>query len=323
MKNPKTINSLMAYMRNRKGIKIEGSTQKRKLRYMGYFHGYKGYRFYRKPSNLFNYTIFNELQAVYSFDMDLKTLMYPRIMFLETTTKNYALEVILKRANSRRFADIYSKVLTNYKSYPIGNHNYKEAIKNRLKLRNKVYSAISRDYGNRFVVNHYYDKDQPLPIWAIFEIISLGEFATFIDCLDQATRKEISKQVGIKTSVDSDGKMLPSMIYTLKDLRNSVAHNNTIFDTRFNTSGINSRIAKYIESETGIKQITFNTIVDYVILISFLLKLLKCPKSEIVTFVKDFENIIEVFRKSVSISIYSAVVYTDTRNKLTLLKKWL
>lgn len=323
MKNPKSINSLMAYMRKSKGIKIEGSTQKRKLRYMGYFHGYKGYRFYGRPTNLFNYTTFNELQAVYSFDMALKTLMYPKIMFLETTTKNYALEVILKRANSRRFADIYSKLLTNYKSFPIGNSDYKKAINKRLTLRNKVYSAISRDYGNRFVVNHYYDKDQPLPIWAIFEIISLGEFATFIDCLDQTTRKEISKQVGIKTSVDSDGKMLPSMIYTLKDLRNSVAHNNTIFDTRFNTSGINSRIAKYIESETGIKQITFNTIVDYVILISFLLKLLKCPKSEIVTFVKDFENIIEVFRKSVSISIYSAVVYTDTRNKLTLLKKWL
>lgn len=323
MKNPKTINSLMAYMRKSKGIKIEGSTQKRKLRYMGYFHGYKGYRFYGRPTNLFNYTTFNELQAVYSFDMDLKTLMYPKIMFLETTTKNYALEVILKRANSRRFADIYSKLLTNYKTFPIGNNKYKNAIDKRLKLRNKVYSAISRDYGNRFVVNHYYDKDQPLPIWAIFEIISLGEFAMFIACLDQTTRKEISKQVGIKSSVDSDGKMLPDTILTLKDLRNAVAHNNTIFDTRFKTSGINSRIAKYIESETGIKQITFNTIVDYVILISFLLKLLKCPKSEIVTFVKDFDNIIEVFRKSVSISIYSAVVYTDTRNKLTLLKKWL
>lgn len=323
MKNPKSINSLMAYMRKSKCIKIEGSTQKRKLRYMGYFHGYKGYRFYGRPTNLFNYTTFNELQAVYSFDMDLKTLMYPKIMFLETTTKNYALEVILKRANSRRFADIYSKLLTNYKTFPIGNSKYKNAIDKRLKLRNKVYSAISRDYGNRFVVNHYYDKDQPLPIWAIFEIISLGEFAMFIACLDQTTRKEISKQVGIKSSVDSDGKMLPDTILTLKDLRNAVAHNNTIFDTRFKTSGINSRIAKYIESETGIKQITFNTIVDYVILISFLLKLLKCPKSEIVTFVKDFENIIEVFRKSVSISIYSAVVYTDTRNKLTLLKKWL
>lgn len=323
MKNPKTINSLMAYMRNRKGIKIEGSTQKRKLRYMGYFHGYKGYRFYGKPANQFNYTTFNELQAVYSFDMALKTLMYPKIMFLETTTKNYALEVILKRANSHRFADIYTKLLTNYKSFPIGNSDYKKAINKRLILRNKVYSAISRDYGNRFVVNHYYDKDQPLPIWAIFEIISLGEFATFIDCLNQTTRKEISKQVGIKSSVDSDGKMLPNMIYTLKDLRNAVAHNNTIFDTRFNTSGINSRIGKYIEFETGIKQITFDTIVDYVILITFLLKLLECPKSEIFAFVKDFENIIEAFRKSVSISIYSSVVYTDTRNKLTLLKKWL
>lgn len=197
MKNPKTINSLMAYMRNSKGIKIEGSTQKRKLRYMGYFHGYKGYRFYGKPTNQFNYTTFNELQAVYSFDMDLKTLMYPKIMFLETTTKNYALEVILKSANSRRFADIYSKLLTNYKSFPIGNSDYKKAISKRLRLRNQVYSAISRDYGNRFVVDHYYDKDQPLPIWAIFEIISLGEFAAFIACLDQTTRKEISKQVGI------------------------------------------------------------------------------------------------------------------------------
>lgn len=323
MRPPKTINSLMAYMRNQKGIKIDGSTQKRKLRYMGYFHGYKGYRFYGKPSNLFNFTSFNELQAVYSFDMNLKTMMYPKIMFLETTTKNYALEVILKEAKSRRFADIYSKLLTNYKAFPIGNSDYKKAINKRLALRNKVYSAISRDYGSRFVVSHYYDKDQPLPIWAIFEIISLGEFAAFIDCLNQATRKEISKQIGIKTSVDSDGKMLPNMIYTLKDLRNAVAHNNTIFDTRFNTSGINSRIGKYIESETGIKQITFDTIVDYVILISFLLKLLECPKSEIVSYVKEFESIIETFRKSVSISIYSSIVYTDTRNKLKLLKKWL
>lgn len=105
----------------------------------------------------------------------------------------------------------------------------------------------------------------------VVEVYSVDQhiLTLFIDCLNQPTRKEISKQVGIKSSVDSDGKMLPNMIYTLKDLRNAVAHNNTIFDTRFNTSGINSRIGKYIESETGIKQITFDTIVDYVILIVF------------------------------------------------------
>lgn len=321
--SPKTINALMAYMRDAKGIKIGGSTQKKKLRYMGYFHGYKGYRYHGKPSNQYNYHTFGEIQAVYDFDMALKGTLYPKIMFLETTLKNYALEVILEKAGSKRFADIYSKLLTAYKSYPIGSGDYKKAINKRLNLRNKVYSAISRDYGNRFVVNHYYDKDQPLPIWAIFEIISLGEFANFIDCLDEPTRKEVSKLVGINRAVDRDGKLLPMMVYTLKDLRNAVAHNNTVFDTRFHTGKINKRIGNYIEAETGIKNITFDTIVDYIILISFLMNLLKCPKTEILTFIRNYENNCEAFRNVVSTPIYTSVVYTDARNKLNKLKNWL
>ena len=40
----------MAYMRNEKCIDINGSVQKRKLRYIGYFHGYKGYRYFYNPS---------------------------------------------------------------------------------------------------------------------------------------------------------------------------------------------------------------------------------------------------------------------------------
>ncbi len=65
---------------------------------MGYFHGYKGYRYYNSPSSLLLYSNFNELQAVYEFDMDLKAILYPQIMFLETTIKNYALENILEQS---------------------------------------------------------------------------------------------------------------------------------------------------------------------------------------------------------------------------------
>lgn len=36
---PKSINSLMAYMRDEKKINIYGSLQKRQLRNMGYYHG--------------------------------------------------------------------------------------------------------------------------------------------------------------------------------------------------------------------------------------------------------------------------------------------
>lgn len=252
-KKPKSINSLMSYMREVKGVYIEGSGDKRKLRNMGYYHGYKGYRYHNNPTNMYSFKSFDEIQAIYDFDMGMKTMFYPEIMFLETAFKNYALEVILDTAKSKRFADIYAKLLTDYKAYAIGSNDYKKAIKKRMDLRNKVYSLISRDYGKRFIVNHYYDKDQPLPIWAIFELISLGEFGNFIDCLNQNTRKGISKSIGIKTTYDSDGKLLPQIVYALKDLRNAVAHNNTVFDTRFKTGKVNQRIGKCITAETGIK----------------------------------------------------------------------
>lgn len=322
-KKPKSINSLMAYMRDVKGVQIKGSSDKRKLRNMGYFHGYKGYRYHNNPANMYAFSKFDEIQAIYDFDMGMKTMFYPEIMFLETAFKNYALEEILEEAQSKRFVEIYTKLLTDYKSYPIGSGDYKKAIKKRMDLRNKVYSLISRDYGKRFIVNHYYDKDQPLPIWAIFELISLGEFGTFIDCLAENTRKSISKSVGIKTTYDSDGRLLPLIVYTLKDLRNAVAHNNTVFDTRFKTGKVSQRISKCISAETGITNITFDSIVDYVILISFMMKLLQCPKTKILSFIRSYEKNCEELRGKVSASIFNTIVYTDTRTKLKLLKKYL
>ena len=306
-KKPKSINALMAYMRDEKGLNISGSSDKKKLRYMGYFHGYKGYRYHNNPANTYAFNSFDEVQAIYDFDMAIKTMFYPEIMFLETAFKNYVLEVILEEAKSKRFADIYAKLLTDYKAYPIGSNDYKKAINSKI----------------AHIVNHYYDKDQPLPIWAIFELISLGEFGTFVDCLDQNTRKKVSKSVGIKVAYDRDGKLLPLIVYALKDLRNAVAHNNTIFDARFKTGKVSLRISKCISAETGINNITFESIVDYVILISFMMKLIECPKKKIMAFIRLFEKDCEELRGKVSTSIFNTVVYTDTRTKLNLLKKYL
>ena len=322
-KKPKSINSLMAYMRDVKNVDIKGSTDKKKLRYMGYFHGYKGYRYYNRPTNLYSFRSFDEIQAIYDFDMSIKTMFYPEIMFLETALKNYVLEVVIDETQSKRFADIYAKVLTDYKSYSIASKEYKKSIGKRMNLRNKVYSLISRDYGKRFIVNHFYDKDQPIPIWAIFELISLGEFGVFLDCLNQKVSKKISKSVGIKNSYDGDGKLLPLIVYTLKDLRNAVAHNNTLFDTRFKTGKVNQRIAKCISAETGITNITFDSIVDYVILIAYMMKLLECPKTKVQSFIRRFEKCCDELRGKVITSIFNTIVYTDTRNKLALLKKFL
>lgn len=320
---PKSINSLMAIMRDDKGININGSTQKKKLRYMGYYHGYKGYRYFNSPTSLLAYSNFNELQAVYNFDMKVKSILYPQIMFLETTLKNYALEIILEEAKSSRFADIYSKLLNDYKAYALGTTQYKNAINKRMDLRNKIYGNISRGYGKNNIISHYYDKGETVPMWAIFEIVSLGEFGNFLCCLNDKVRHDISSSVGVRSNIDADGRMIEKIIFTLKDLRNAVAHNNTVFDSRFKTGKVDTRINNYISTETRISNITFKTIVDYIILISFVLNLLKCNKNDILSFIRQFEDACESLRKDIPINIYSQIVYTDTRRKLQSLKSFL
>ena len=61
----------------------------------------------------------------------------------------------------------------------------------------------------------------------------------------KTVRIKISKSVGIKSSVDSNGEMIENIVFALKDLRNAIAHNNTIFDTRFKSNKINGVISKY------------------------------------------------------------------------------
>lgn len=319
-KKPKTIDSLMKYLRDTKHISIKGSAQKRKLRNMGYFHGYKGYRFCNVPSAVLPITNFNELQALYQFDMRLKAIIYPQIMFAETALKNYALEEILNASNSIYFNDIFNKLITDYKAYPVGDKKYTSSVKSRLGLRNKIYASLSRNYDDSFIVKHYYDRDSAVPIWAIFELLTLGEFGTLLRNLNFPARRAISSSLGIRISLDSDARIVENIVFLLRDLRNSIAHNNIIFDTRFKNHIISKRLKHYFSSETGVNGITFDTIADYIVTIAYLLKLLKLPKSEIITFIKSFEKCIEDFRLQVPNSIYSRIVFTDTRNKLINLK---
>lgn len=65
---PKTVNGLMKYMRNQKGMRISGTIQKNDLLNMGYYHGFKGYRYIGKPSKIITYTDFEQLKAIYDFD---------------------------------------------------------------------------------------------------------------------------------------------------------------------------------------------------------------------------------------------------------------
>ena len=318
----KTTNALMKYLRDTHNISISDSKDKRNLINIGYYHGYKGYRYINNPQNRIVIKDFKEIVSIVNFDSKLKSLLYPQLMQIETISKNIVLQLLVEEYNTDEFNEIYEKGITDYKnSSP---KDYREKMKQRLGVQNSIYSALSRSYNNNNkIVSHFYSKDKHVPIWGIFEIITLGTFADLIKSLEFKARRKIDIEMGLNIAYDTDARFPEKIIYLIKALRNSVAHNDVVFDVRFKDSNINSTLCKYIENEIGCTNVDFNTITDYIIIITLLLKKYRFSKTELNRFIAEYENIIEEFRNSIPFNIYSQVVHTDTKVKLTQLRKYI
>ncbi len=107
-----------------------------------------------------------------------------------------------------------------------------------------------RDYNKRSVVAHFFNNDITIPVWAIFETLTLGEFGTLFDCACTDVKLYVSNIMKLPTNLDSDGMNTQFFIFTLKDLRNAIAHNNVIFDTRFKTGKIDQRLVASYQQQT-------------------------------------------------------------------------
>lgn len=301
------------------GIGIRGSAQKRKLKNIGYYHGYKGYRFAKKAEDRLPLTEFNQVAALYDFDMQIKALFYPRVMFIETALKNYTLEAVIKDAGSSSFEEIWKTSLTDYRSY--SGSKYRKAWEKRQRLRSEIDGII---YGHRSrdVIGHFRDADKDIPIWALFEVMTLGNFGAFYDCLDKRVKSEVAKDLDMPTNLESE-LILKEIIFALKDLRNAIAHNSTVLDVRFRTGAISNRVAQLIKQETGVGRIDFTDITDDVALAAYLMRCMGLGKTECKRFIGDYESLIERYRTVLPINIYSRIIKTTAKGKIAELREFI
>ena len=300
------------------GIDINGSGQKRRLKNIGYYHGYKGYRFAGTASNKLPLTDFSQVVALYDFDTQLKTLFYSRVMAIETALKNYTLEAVLRDARSEAFEDIWRTSLTDYRS--CSGRSYREAWERRQRLRSEI-DGIIFDYRKRPVIGHFRDADKDTPIWAIFEVMTLGNFGAFYDCLDRRAKTAIVRDLGMPTNLESELR-LKDIIFALKDFRNAIAHNGVIVDVRFKSGSINTGVAQLLKQETGVGKIDFTDITDYVILLVYLMRRMGFTKTECKQLVAGYESILEKYRAELPFIIYSKLIKTSAHGKLTALRQF-
>lgn len=324
MAKGKTTNGLMRHLRDNHNIAINGSKNKKDLLNMGYYHGFKGYRFIGQSQNKIPYTNFDEVVGVYRFDSNLKAILYPRIMFIETAIKNYTLNTIIGDGPVD-FDYVFSHYLNDYKSENTGNRKYRDKMKRRLELRNNINESISYNYSdNKAVIQHFFHTNKAMPLWAIFEVINLGTFGVFLQCLNKDARIAVAKDLGMhSTNHNQNGRIVEDIIFLIKDLRNAVAHNSVVFDCRFRKADPQARLTEYLQNETKITNITFENIIDYFVLLIFLLKKLGVTKTELRKILRIFTDESEQLRSSVPIPVHTSIMGSNIRRKLTGLSNFI
>lgn len=189
----KTTNGLMRHLRET-GIAISGSKQKHQLINTGYFHGYKGYRFFKRSENRLPFKSYDEVYATIQYDSKLKSALYSKIMFIETAVKNVALECILESAHSESIQDMYNRVVSGYKNAPSDStpEQKKKLQENKLNLQNSIQLNLAKAYkADNPKITHFYNNVgySDVPIWALFEIVTMADFGFLLSCLTYDVRR--------------------------------------------------------------------------------------------------------------------------------------
>ena len=96
-----------------------------------------------------------------------------------------------------------------------------------------------------------------------------------------------------------------------------------VFDTRFRNFDPTKAMKACLRSAIQLPYVNFKTIGDYVILMSYYLKLLQMPNSEILKFIEEFEHITETYRSEVNPAVASIVIHPDLTKRMEILKNYI
>ncbi|WMJ24200.1 Abi family protein [Paludicola sp. MB14-C6] len=314
--SPKLIEELIAHLKETKGIEVTSEHTRQMINY-GYYHAYKGYRFFKKPKSYIPYTKFEELIAVIDYDNALKAAFYPVLMFLETALKNIVVANIVEGIPSADMKEVYRHRMNDEP----GNEGL---ARQRAHLQEKVQMTITKRYSqNNSIIAHFHERGDQIPVWAVFEVLSLGDFATFCSCLNQYSRTTILRELSMVYNQDIESQLLTNILYALKDLRNAIAHNNVIFDTRFKEREENENIGKWLTVVTKIENIDFDSIFDYFILICVILHRIEYNDEKIEKYINDIEASVNVLFKQVPQNIYVKLTTTQYVTKMNALKEYI
>lgn len=152
---------------------------------------------------------FSEIQAVYSFDRELRSIVFSACEAVELTFRT-----ILAREFTRKYGPIGYLDASNF---PNANESASSV----------AYMEKEFDRSTAICTKHFKSTYSNPPLWAIVEVCSFGSLVRFFKALHNADQNAISSYFSMR------GDILASYIHHISVLRNMCAHHARLYDHRF------------------------------------------------------------------------------------------
>ena len=318
---PKSTNGLMKHLR-KSNITIIGSYQKNQLINHGYFHGYKGYR-YPNNTNSIPFSSYEQISKTIVFDSKLKSLLYERIMYIETALKSIVTQIILDETKSENINDMYNLAMKNYHNCDPGASvsQKKDSQKTFISLKSKIISSVLHSYEKKNPkIKHYYEdshqRNEP-PVWAIIDNLTMGVFGNLCASLTYVVRSKVSDRFDISRNFDTTREIFYRFVYLFKNLRNAVAHNEVVYNAKFAKPSITRGMETFMRNEMHLPYYNCDDIIDYVALIVFFQKKIKVSNREQKSFIKSVKSLIDQYFVDVGPTIASLSFRNGWQNRLS------
>ncbi len=223
-----TYEEQIKFLSDEKGLIINDvETAKDLLKHHSYFALINGYKhpFKNKEGMYKARTTIEDIYQLYAFDNELRYILMQNIMSVEIHLKSLLSYVFSLEYGENELAYLSA---TNYN---YGNPVYQTSINKLI----GILTDILGDYTSYPYMKHQKEQHNNVPLWVMTKALTLGNISKMYSCQKPQIQTKISKEFAGVTEND-----LESFLDLLTRFRNVCAHNERLFDYRYNKGSINN-----------------------------------------------------------------------------------
>lgn len=213
-----------------KGLKIDKTSANLRLLQRGnYYNIINGYKdlFIDKNVSTENFktgTSFEEIIALSNFDKKLRTILFERLLYLETSIKS-----ILSYKFSQKYGSDNYLLFANFNSFNKVNVKKTTRAKRAEQINNiiaKMQNVLAESISKKNYINHYILKYGYVPFWVLVNAVSFGTISRFYGLMKETDQADIAKEFSV--NYQELGEYMKIMAF----FRNLCAHDERIYDAR-------------------------------------------------------------------------------------------